>query len=53
MHGILLHAYIAVLYWHQSFILCQRPHVACIAQAYGLVSCLSACCTSNESTVND
>jgi len=31
VYGILLHAYIAfipVLYCHQSFILCQHPHVA-------------------------
>jgi len=46
VYGILLHTYIAVLYWHQSFILCQRPHVAWPKP----MACqlLSACCTSNE-----
>jgi len=50
VYSILLHAdidLIAVLYWHQSFMLCQRPHVAWSKP----MACqlLSACGTSNES----
>ena len=42
---MLIQHLIAVLYWHQSFILCQRSHVA---WPKPMACQLSACCTSNE-----